>query len=58
MHNIEAGILTKYDDNRYGFKYDDGYSVPPVSLTMPAKKEEYTFDRFPLFFDGLLPEGI
>lgn len=58
IHNIEAGILTEYDRNRYGFKYDENYSGPPVSLTMPVNKEEYIFDRFPPFFDGLLPEGI
>jgi serine/threonine-protein kinase HipA len=25
---------------------------------MPVKNEEYFFDSFPPFFDGLLPEGI
>ncbi|HXK50608.1 MAG TPA: HipA N-terminal domain-containing protein [Clostridiales bacterium] len=58
IHNLVAGILTEYDHNRYGFRYNDDYSGPPVSLTMPVKKEEYAFDRFPPFFDGLLPEGI
>jgi serine/threonine-protein kinase HipA len=25
---------------------------------MPISQKEYLFDRFPPFFDGLLPEGI
>ncbi|HQO09909.1 MAG TPA: HipA N-terminal domain-containing protein [Clostridiales bacterium] len=58
IHDISAGVLTEYDPNRYGFKYDVGYSGPPVSLTMPVISEEYIFERFPPFFDGLLPEGI
>jgi len=58
IHNIRAGVLTEYEPNRYGFKYDEGYSGPPVSLTMPVKNGEYFFESFPPFFDGLLPEGI
>jgi serine/threonine-protein kinase HipA len=32
--------------------------VNPVSLTMPVKFKEFSFNSFPPFFDGLLPEGI
>jgi serine/threonine-protein kinase HipA len=30
----------------------------PISLTMPVKEKVFEFDRFPPYFDGLLPEGI
>jgi len=58
IHNLKTGTLTEYDESSYGFRYDDGYSGPRISLTMPVRNEEYLFDRFPPFFDGLLPEGI
>ena len=41
----------------YRFSYDPGYIGPPISLTMPVQDEVFEFDRFPPFFDGLLPEG-
>lgn len=44
-------------DGKYVFLYNNNYSGPPVSLSMPLEKKEYVFDRFPPFFDGLLPEG-
>jgi serine/threonine-protein kinase HipA len=33
------------------------YDGPPISRALPIRLSEYTFDRFPPFFDGLLPEG-
>ena len=54
--DIFAGYLIKENSN-YIFKYADDYSGPPISLSMPVKKEEYVFNQFPPFFDGLLPEG-
>ena len=41
----------------YRFTYSDGYKGLSVSLTMPISQKSYTFDRFPPFFEGLLPEG-
>lgn len=52
-----AGVLQETDDGGYVFTYEDGYSGPPVSLTMPPTRRVYTFDVFPPFFEGLLPEG-
>lgn len=52
-----AGILTEEDQGSYSFSYDKAYQGPPISLTLPLKEEPYTFDSFPPFFDGLLPEG-
>jgi len=53
-----AGILTEVDrPGHYRFGYLVRYDGPPISLTMPLREEPYGFDRFPPFFDGLLPEG-
>jgi serine/threonine-protein kinase HipA len=56
MDGTLAGYLTE-DDDHYTFEYLSSYAGPPISLTMPIKRTVYTFDRFPPFFDGLLPEG-
>jgi len=56
--DISAGELIEAGNGReYRFLYNSEYSGPPVSLTMPVRKEPYVFDAFPPFFDGLLPEG-
>ena len=58
MHNRKAGLLIEKEKNsRYRFVYQKGYEGPPISVTMPVEKREYKFDRFPPFFEGLLPEG-
>lgn len=58
MHDRNAGILTEKEDGGYAFNYDQAYDGPPISLRMPIEHEPYLFQRFPAFFDGLLPEGI
>jgi serine/threonine-protein kinase HipA len=59
VKGIRAGILTEVDKgNEYLFEYLNGYNGPEVSRTMPVKKKSFSFNRFPPFFDGLLPEGI
>ena len=58
VNNLEAGILSELEFGReYRFEYNNGYSGPPVSLTMPVDVPVYNFNSFPPFFDGLLPEG-
>lgn len=57
MHGVDAGRLEDHPAERYVFVYESGYAGPPVSLTMPVRPEPYTFEGFPPFFDGLLPEG-
>ena len=57
--NDFAGLLIEEAEGReYRFQYEQGYSGPPVSLTMPVQAAPYLFDEFPPFFDGLLPEGF
>ncbi len=59
MHNIEAGTLWEPEKGkRYIFQYLEEYDGPSISLTLPLKQRKYEFDRFPSFFDGLLPEGM
>jgi serine/threonine-protein kinase HipA len=41
----------------YRFVYKEDYAGPSVSLTMPLKENPFHYDRFPPFFEGLLPEG-
>lgn len=58
VRNIEAGVLSEKEFGKeYVFEYLEEYQGFPVSLTMPVIGKKYLFDRFPPFFDGLLPEG-
>lgn len=58
VHGQSAGNLLEEERGKlYLFSYEASYSGPPVSLTMPVSGREFTFDGFPSFFDGLLPEG-
>jgi len=59
VKGVEAGSLTEVIQGReYVVEYIDGYYGIDISRTMPIKQKVYKFDRFPPFFDGLLPEGI
>jgi serine/threonine-protein kinase HipA len=58
VNKISAGILVELSKNDYSFTYHEAYTAQPISLTMPLRKEAYSFSTFPTFFDGLLPEGI
>ena len=58
MHGVPAGILDEIDaGKKYRFTYLEKYTGPSIALTMPVDRKEFVFDRFPPFFDGLLPEG-
>ena len=59
VHGAGAGTLTEIVKGKeYLFEYPDGYRGSVVSRTLPVKEKSYRFDRFPPFFDGLLPEGL
>ncbi len=59
MHGLPAGVLEEIESGKkFRFAYYESYDGPPVSLTMPLAEKEFLFDRFPPFFDGLLPEGL
>jgi serine/threonine-protein kinase HipA len=53
-----AGYLDSLGEQRYRFSYLEDYFGSPVSLTMPVQEKTYEFDKFPAFFEGLLPEGV
>jgi len=54
----EAGQLSEVVfGNDYRFEYNDGYTGLPVSLAMPVNQRSFSYNHFPPFFDGLLPEG-
>lgn len=56
---IPAGELIEIEPgHKYKFVYFEHYSGKPISLTMPVNQNEYEFNEFPPFFDGLLPEGV
>lgn len=57
VHGLFAGILEELDHGKYRFSYEKSYQGPLVSLTMPLKNKVYEYDKFPPFFEGLLPEG-
>jgi serine/threonine-protein kinase HipA len=59
VKGVEAGILTELQQGKeYLFEYLDAYEGLEVSRTMPKNVKVYKFDKFPPFFEGLLPEGI
>jgi serine/threonine-protein kinase HipA len=59
VRGTEAGILVEMIKGKeYIFQYHDDYTGLEISRTMPLNQRVYTFNRFPPFFDGLLPEGI
>jgi serine/threonine-protein kinase HipA len=59
VNGVPAGILEEVrQGTEYVFKYFDDYNGDPVSLTMPVRERVLKFNRFPPFFDGVLPEGL
>ncbi|NQZ56232.1 MAG: HipA N-terminal domain-containing protein [Lentisphaeraceae bacterium] len=58
QHGILCGILEQLPAGRFSFSYEQNYQGRPVSMRLPRNKDEYYFDGFPPFFDGLLPEGL
>lgn len=59
VNGILAGELQEIErGKKYRFAYLEDYKGPSVSLEMPLTKLAYDYDKFPPFFEGLLPEGI
>ena len=58
LGKIRAGTLIEQEKNRkYRFEYMPDYAGPPISLTLPTQNNGFDFERFPPYFEGLLPEG-
>jgi len=59
VNGTEAGILSEIKQGTaYVFEYLDGYDGLEISRTMLLNQKLYSFDKFPPFFEGLLPEGF
>lgn len=59
VKGTEAGTLSEIKQGtEYVFEYLDGYDGFEISRTMLLNQKSYSFDRFPPFFEGLLPEGF
>jgi serine/threonine-protein kinase HipA len=59
VRGVEAGTLTELKQGtKYVFEYLNEYDGLEISRTMLPNVKVYKFDKFPPFFDGLLPEGI
>lgn len=58
VNGVLAGKLQEIKRGKeYLFYYLETYKGEAVSLKMPITESVYRFDRFPPFFEGLLPEG-
>lgn len=61
VNDVKAGLLTELNPGKgYTFVYTEEYAVsdmPPVSLTLPKRKEAYESEFLFPFFTNLLPEG-
>ena len=59
VKGIEAGTLSEVKHaSEYRFEYHEDYDGLEISRTMLTNQKKYSFDKFPPFFEGLLPEGI
>lgn len=59
VHDVFAGTFAEIEPKRmFRFDYAPEYAGDPVSLTMPVAAKTFSFDRFPPYFEGVLPEGI
>lgn len=59
VDGVLAGELHEIErEKKYRFIYLQDYKGLPVSLNMPTHQSVYEYDKFPPFFEGLLPEGM
>lgn len=60
-NNAKAGVLTEINPGAgYTFKYEPEYlssDMPPISATLPKRKEAFEADSLFPFFSNMIPEG-
>jgi serine/threonine-protein kinase HipA len=60
-NETKAGVLTELHPGfGYTFRYDETYltsNLPPISLTLPKRRETYEADHLFPFFANIVPEG-
>ncbi|WP_459186975.1 HipA N-terminal domain-containing protein [Parabacteroides sp. APC149_11_2_Y6] len=61
LHGIKSGTLTEENNGEYTFTYAPSYleeeKYPPISLTLPLRKEPYRSPTLFPFFFNMLSEG-
>jgi serine/threonine-protein kinase HipA len=59
INGVSAGILEESENGKkYRFIYDDNYIGESISFKMPVEKKIWEFEKFPEYFENLLPEGL
>lgn len=59
VNGVFAGEIEEIErEKNYRFIYLETYKGPSVSLEMPLTQLIYEYNKFPPFFEGLLPEGM
>ena len=56
LHNVLAGILTEDDKDMLSFSYLQNYSGPPLSLSLPIRREPYDNREVRRFFTCFMPD--
>lgn len=57
LAGVRAGRLVQKDNGNLQFRYDEGYSGPPISYAMPVQAEAHPHRLCQAVFGGLLLEG-
>lgn len=57
LGGARAGLLIRKDNGNLQFRYDPGYSGPPLSWALPIQPEAHPHAPCRAVFGGLLPEG-
>jgi serine/threonine-protein kinase HipA len=60
LHGDPVGTLERKSQARLTFSYAERWveeERPPISLSLPVRRQSYDHDRCAPFFEGLLPEG-
>ncbi len=59
--DLEAGLLTQFDDGTFTFRYHEAWindsNKPGISLTFPKTEQEFHSKFIFPFFYNMLPEG-
>ncbi len=58
INGKKVAELIEHDRRSYELSYDVDYKGLPISLTLPVKQKKFIFNQFPVYFDGVLPEGM
>lgn len=58
INGTKAAELIEHNSKSYELNYEQNYQGLAISLTLPVKRKPFTFNQFPTFFEGVLPEGM